>query len=215
MATQLPEGYFALPASGDGRAVLVLHPWWGLNETIRAFCRRLAGAGFVAFAPDLFHGKVTDQIDEAETLAKANFQRSDEVKAEVAAAARFLHVRAEQADAGIATIGFSLGASYALDLSTTAPDLVRSVVLFYGAGEGDYRQSQASYLGHFAENDLYEEEEYIVAMEKGLREAGRPVTFHTYPNTGHWFFEADRADAYHAEAAELAWTRTLAFLQEK
>ncbi|MEZ4619663.1 MAG: dienelactone hydrolase family protein [Caldilineaceae bacterium] len=69
-------------------------------------------------------------------------------------------------------------------------------------------------MGHFAENDPYEEEEYIVAMEKGIREAGRPVTFHTYPGTGHWFFEADRIDAFHPEAADLAWQRTLAFLKE-
>lgn len=208
-----PEGYLALPTSGQGAAVLVLHPWWGLNETIRAFCRRLADAGFVAFAPDLYHGKLTDQIDEAETLARANFARAEETKAEVMAAARFLNALSDQADAGIATIGFSMGASYAIDLSTNAPELVRSVILFYGAGEGEYSKAKARYLGHFAENDLYEEEEYIVAMEEGLREAGRPVTFHTYPGTGHWFFENDRADAYDEVAAELAWERTLAFLR--
>ncbi len=214
MTTQLPEGYLALPTSGHGDAVLVLHPWWGLNETMRAFCRRLAEAGFVAFAPDLYHGQIADKIDDAERLAKANFQRAEQVKLEIAAAARFLNTLSDQPDAGIATIGFSMGASYAVDLSTTSPELVRSVVLFYGAGEGEYSESQASYLGHFAENDLYEEEEYIVAMEKGIREAGRPVTFHTYPGTGHWFFEADRIDAFNQEASDLAWERTLAFLKQ-
>lgn len=211
----LPEGYLALPTSGQGAAVLVLHPWWGLNETIRAFCRRLAGTGFVAFAPDLYHGKVTDQIDEAETLARANFQRAEETSAEVSAAARFLNALSDQAGTGIATIGFSMGASYALALSTTAPELIDSVVLFYGAGEGEYKNARARYLGHFAQNDSYEEEEYIVAMEQGLRDAGRPVTFHTYPNTGHWFFEPDRTDAYNEAAAEEAWERTIAFLREQ
>lgn len=209
-----PEGYFALPADGQGPAVLVLHPWWGLNETIRAFCRRLAAAGFVAFAPDLYHGKITAIIEGAEQLAQASFQRSAENQAEVKAAARLLSDMNGQPPGGIAVIGFSMGASYAVDLSTTAPELVRAVVLFYGAGEGDYSQSQASYLGHFAENDLYEEEEYIVAMEEGIRAAGRPVTFHTYPGTGHWFFEADRADAYNEQAAEMAWERTVAFLRD-
>jgi carboxymethylenebutenolidase len=213
MATQ-PDGYLALPTTGQGAPILVLHAWWGLNETIRAFCRRLAAAGFVAFAPDLYHGQITDKIEEAERLAKANFQRAEQVKGEITAAARFLNKRSDQSDAGIATIGFSMGASYAVDLSTTSPELVRSVVLFYGAGEGEYSQSQSSYLGHFAKNDQYEEEEYIVAMEKGMRAAGRPVTFHTYPETGHWFFESDRIDAFNQEASDLAWERTLAFLKQ-
>ena len=209
----LPEGYLAFPHSGQGAAALVLHPWWGLNETIRAFCRRLADAGFVAFAPDLYHGKVTDSIDEAEMLANANFQRAKEAKAEIAAAARFLANIAGQHENGIAVIGFSMGAYYAVDLSTTSPAVVRSVVLFYGAGEGDYANARASYLGHFAENDPYEDAEYINAMKHDIHDAGRAVTFHTYPGTGHWFFEPDRADVYNEAAAELAWERTLAFLR--
>ncbi|RYG28322.1 dienelactone hydrolase family protein, partial [bacterium] len=46
-----PEGYLAEPKNGPGQGVLVLHPWWGLNEDVKAFCNRLADAGFVAFAP--------------------------------------------------------------------------------------------------------------------------------------------------------------------
>lgn len=209
----LPEGYLALPSNGTGDAVLVLHAWWGLNETIRAFCRRLAGEGFVAFAPDLYHGTVTDQIDEAEKLVNANFERAAQTKKEVTAAARFLNAFSEKPHNRIATIGFSMGAYYAIDLSTTSPELVQSVVLFYGAGEGDYTKSQASYLGHFAENDPYESQEYIDQMASEMQGAGHSVTFHTYKGTGHWFFESDRADAYNEEAAELAWERTLAFLQ--
>ena len=56
MAGQL--GFLAAPAADKGPGVLVLHPWWGLNETVKALCSRLAGEGFVTFAPDLFHGKV-------------------------------------------------------------------------------------------------------------------------------------------------------------
>lgn len=212
MATQ-PEGYLALPAGGQGAPILVLHPWWGLNATIHTFCRRLAEAGFVAFAPDLYHGNVTANIEEAERLVKANFERADENKAEIRAAAQFLYGSAGQQRNGIAVIGFSMGAYYAVDLSTTAPALVHSVVLYYGAGEGDYTQAQARYLGHFAQNDQYEAEEYIVAMEQEMHAAGRPVTFHTYPETGHWFCEADRTDVYNHAAAELAWERTVAFLQ--
>jgi carboxymethylenebutenolidase len=71
MTPNQPDGYLAVPTSGAGSAVLVLHAWWGLNETIKAFCTRLAASGFTAFAPDLYHGKVADTIPAAEALGKA------------------------------------------------------------------------------------------------------------------------------------------------
>jgi hypothetical protein len=66
-----PDGYLAVPASGNGAPVLVLHAWWGLNDTMRAFCTRLADAGLLVFAPDLYHGKVADNIADAERLGSA------------------------------------------------------------------------------------------------------------------------------------------------
>src|SRR5690606_2908797 len=66
MVTPQSNGYLAQPASGSGAPVLVLHAWWGLNETISSFCDRLAGEGFLAYAPDLYHGEVTDQISRAD-----------------------------------------------------------------------------------------------------------------------------------------------------
>ena len=70
------------------------------------------------------------------------------------------------------------------------------------------------YLGHFAENDEFEPQTEVDALEDALRQAGRLVTFYRYPGTGHWFFEPDRTDAFDAAAAELAWDRTLAFLKD-
>src|SRR6186997_776175 len=156
MPSTQPDGYLAVPPGGQGHPVLVLHPWWGLNDTIKAFCTRLAEAGFVAFAPDLYHGKVADTIADAETLGKALDTNHLQAKAEIADATRFLDERAGQADRGLAVIGFSLGAYYALDLAAADPDHIRSVVIFYGTGGGDYSTSRAAYLGHFAENDEFE-----------------------------------------------------------
>ncbi|HJX27070.1 MAG TPA: dienelactone hydrolase family protein [Thermoanaerobaculia bacterium] len=205
-----PDGYLAAPPDGKGRPVLVLHAWWGLNDTTRDFCRRLADAGFVAFAPDLYHGKVADTIADAETLARA--LDGKQARADIAEATRFLTERAGQADRGLAVVGFSLGAYYALDLSVTDPEHVRSVVVFYGTRDGDYSRSQAAYLGHFAETDEFEPQSGVDALEAALQRAGRPVSFHRYPGTGHWFFEPDREQAFNQEAASLAWDRTLAFL---
>ncbi len=213
MPNAQPDGYLALPLTGEGSAVLVLHAWWGLNDTIKAFCTRLAEAGFIAFAPDLYHGKIADTIADAEILGKALGANHLQANAEIADATRFLSERAGQADSGLAVIGFSLGANYALDLAAADPKHIRSVVLFYGTGGGDFSNSEAAYLGHFAENDAYEPQSGVDDLEESLRHAGRLVTFHRYRDTGHWFFEPDRSQAYNPAAASLAWDRTLAFLR--
>jgi carboxymethylenebutenolidase len=208
-----PDGYLAIPPTGKGDAVLVLHAWWGLNDTIKSFCNRLAGSGFTAFAPDLYHGKVAVTIPEAEALGSALDANYRQASAEIADAALFLNQRAGQTGRGLAVIGFSLGAYYALDLAAAIPEHVHSVVLFYGTGDGDYSTSQAAYLGHYAEDDEFEPQSNVDSLEASLRRAGRPVTFYRYPGTGHWFFEPDRTQAYNPAAASQAWDRTLAFLK--
>lgn len=210
---QTAPGYLAMPERGEGPGVLVLHAWWGLNDTIRSVCTQLADAGFVAFAPDLYHGKVVDTIADAEAMAGALFGNREQAIAEVASAVSFLNEQSTQSGNSLAVVGFSMGASYALNLSTTAPEHIRAVVIFYGTGGGDFSQSQAAYLGHFAEDDDFEPTAEVDALEAELREAGRPVTFYRYSGAGHWFFEPDRTDAFNQEAASLAWDRTLDFLK--
>jgi carboxymethylenebutenolidase len=211
MGTAQPDGFLALPAGGKGDAVLVLHAWWGLNDSIKAFCTQLAEAGFVAFAPDLYQGKVVDQIPEAEALSRAlDAQRAS---ADVAAAAQYVHERAGEPQNGVALIGFSLGAYFALEHSVHAPEQVRSVVVFYGTRDGDYSTAKAEYLGHFAEADEFEPQAAVDEMAAALQRAGRTLTAHFYPGTGHWFFESDRTSAYNRPAADQAWQRTLEFLQ--
>jgi carboxymethylenebutenolidase len=208
-----PQGFLAVPPTGKGPGVLILHAWWGLNDTMKAFCTQLAGSGFVAFAPDLYHGQVADTIADAETLGKALDANHRQAKAEIAEATMFLDEQVGQAGRGLAVIGFSLGAYYALDLAAADPAHIRSVVIFYGTGGGDYSNSRAAYLGHFAENDEFESQANIDHLEESLRQAGRPVTFYRYRGTGHWFFEPDRSQSYNQAAASLAWDRTLAFLK--
>ena len=212
MTHSQPQGFLAVPPTGKGPGVLVLHAWWGLNDTLKAFCTRLAESGFVAFAPDLYHGKVADTIAGAEALGKALDANHLQAKADIADATLFLNERAGQADHGLAVIGFSLGAYYALDLAAADPEHIHSVVIFYGTGGDDFSNSRATYLGHFAENDEFEPQSNVDELEESLRRAGRPVTFYRYSGTGHWFFEPDRPQ-YNPAAASLAWDRTLAFLK--
>jgi carboxymethylenebutenolidase len=190
--------------------VLVLHAWWGLNDTTRAVCNRLAEEGFTAYAPDLYHGQIADTIDGAQALA--DDLDHDQAKADVAEALDFLTQQSADTEDGCAVIGFSLGAFLAIDIAITDPERVHSVVLFYGTGPGDYANARASFLGHFAEKDPYEPQDVVDWFEDALQSAGRQVEFNRYPGTGHWFFEPDREEAFNQAAADLAWERTLQFL---
>ena len=199
--------------------MLVLHAWWGLTEPFRQFCDRLAEAGFVALAPDLYHGKTTTAIEEAKSFVSALNQDEEGVRSDIAGAVQILrqHDATHLADGRgkLAFVGFSLGGAYALDLSVTLAEEIAAVVTFYASYPGlDYSGAQAAYLCHFAEDDPFEPAESVAQMEQELQAAGRPVTVHTYPGTKHWFFEENRPE-YDAEAARVAWERAIEFLHER
>lgn len=212
------RGYLALPASGEGPGILVLHAWWGLTEMFTDLCDRLAEAGFIAFAPDMFEEQTAQTIAQAENLVGTS--DDDAVQRIVVSAVDFLREQSGVRGDKIGVIGFSFGAAWALLAATVlnAADIA-AVVLFYGNHGGldgdDFAKAEAAFLGHYAENDPYEPTEYTEEMLAEIKKGGKEVEFHFYPGTGHWFMESNRPDAYQAEAAELAWERTLAFLQAR
>ena len=213
------SAYLAVPEGGSGPGVLVLHAWWGLTDVFKRVCDRLAEAGFVALAPDLYHGKTTASVEEAQALGAVLDQDVERWRGDIAGAMQFLRQHKATHPAGgrgkLAFVGFSLGDAYALDMSVRMSDQIAAVVVFYGSYPGlDYRRASASYLFHFAEDDPFEPAESVAQMEQELQAAGRPVTVYTYPGTKHWFFEDNRPE-YDAEAARLAWERTIAFLHER
>jgi carboxymethylenebutenolidase len=204
------QGYLAVPESGKGPGVLVLHPWWGLNDTMKEVCNRLAGEGFIACAPDLYHGQVAVTIEEAEVLSgKLN---PEQAKADITEAVKLLWEHARPGGQALGVIGFSLGAYFALGLSENDSERIRAVVLFYGTGPREAHRSKAAYLGHFAASDDFEPATEVEGLETALRASNHPVTFYRYEGVGHWFFEPDRPDAYNPSAAQLAWERTVSFL---
>jgi carboxymethylenebutenolidase len=209
------RAYLAVPDSGNGPGVLVLHAWWGLTTDFTDICDRLAANGFVALAPSLYaNGATADSIAEAEALVSAHDRDPDEAKTIALAAVDRLLGLSSVSRARIGVIGFSMGAYWALHLSQIRPDDIAAVVTVYGIDDGDYSTARAAYLGHFAENDDYEPAAAARALEATIRAAGREVTFHFYPGTGHWFVEPSRPDAYDPAAAELVWQRTVAFFAE-
>lgn len=191
---------------GSGAGVVVLHAWWGLNADVIAFADRLAEAGFAVAAPDLYHGDVVDTVEAAEQRVKA----FDGAEGMAIVRATVADLAAKLGESGrIGVLGFSLGAS--ITMSTQHPQLA-ATVLYYGTGDPADAGGTAPIVGHFAEQDPYEEAAWVDQFEGQLRSAGHEVTFHHYPGTGHWFAEPSR-DAYRPEAAELALERTLAFLR--
>jgi carboxymethylenebutenolidase len=200
----------ALPTERATAGVVVLHPWWGLNDDVTDYVDRLAGAGFAAVAPDLYDGRVATTIEKAEALSDA--LNEDAADALAIAAVDALAETIGDPSARLATIGFSMGGAWALWLPAQRPEVAATVV-YYGSMAGpSLTRARVPVLGHFAETDEYEPEEGLAEFERTLRVAGREVEIHRYPGTGHWFAERSR-DAYVAEAADLAFDRTVAFLR--
>ena len=107
-----------------------------------------------------------------------------------------------------------MGAHWALWLSQRPELPIGATVAFYGARAGDYSSSRAVFLGHFAEKDDWVSAAALKKLKTSLETVGRMAEFFVYPDTSHWFFESDRADAYNSEAAELSWDRTIKFLRK-
>lgn len=208
-----PAGYLARPAAGKGPGVLVIHSWWGLDDTFKGICDRLARHGFVAFAPDLYHGKVVHSVAAAQAMA--NGLDAKRALADLRAAKQFL-ARESTEPTRLAVIGFSLGGYYALDLAAKYPKNIASAVVFYGTGGPmDFSRSKADFMGHFAAKDPYNSDADVKTLAASLKHAHRPMSFYHYPNTGHWLVEPDVKSAYNEAAARLAWRRTFRFLKAR
>ncbi len=203
--------YLAAPDNGvQGPGILVLHSFWGLNDFFKSYCNRLAEAGFVAAAPELYKGAIATSVEEAQRMAKNLDFESALVT--VIGSVEFLRIHPAVKGEGLGAVGFSMGGAWALMISNVEKDYLRAAVTYYGTTEADFSESRSAYLGHFAPLDPWESDKDIQKLEDTLRAAGREVTFYTYPDTRHWFAEADRPE-YNPEAARLAFDRTIKFLK--
>ena len=185
--------------------VLVLHPWWGLNEDVRASAERLRREGYEVVSPDLFHGRVATTRDEAQALSGEVSKNWQSTMTEIEAALEKL-----QADR-VAVLAWSMGVWFSWQLAQAHPDRIRALVSYYGYGEFEPGAKLPPILGHFAEDDEFDSVEDVRVVERKLIEDKHVVEFHIYPGTKHWFDEPSRPE-YDKAASELAWKRTRAFL---
>jgi carboxymethylenebutenolidase len=205
-------GYLAKPEGVQGPGVIVIQEWWGLVGHIRDVCDRFAAAGFVALAPDLYHGVMIAEPDEAGKAMMA--LRMDQAAKDMSGAVD--EVARQSGAAHIGVIGFCMGGGLALVLSTQRPDAVAAVVACYGVipwpdAQPDYSKLSAAMLGHYASEDNFFTPAAAEALGQQLRQLGKEAEIIVYPGTDHAFFNDTRPEVYNAEAGGLLWERSLAF----
>ncbi|MEK6321460.1 MAG: dienelactone hydrolase family protein [Acidobacteriota bacterium] len=208
------SGYLATPASGKGPGVIVIQEWWGLVPHIKDVCDRFAAEGFVALAPDLYHGKSTTSPDEAGKMMMA--MRIDEAERDLRGAAQFLLNHEATTGDKVGTVGFCMGGALSLYAATKNPQ-VGACVIFYGGHPNvkpDLAKLQAPVLGLYAGRDGFVTPESVRELERQLKALGKSAEIHIYPDADHGFFNDGRAEVYDEAAAKDAWSRVLKFFGE-
>jgi carboxymethylenebutenolidase len=206
------EGYFAAP-TGKGSAVVVIQEWWGLVPHIEDLVERFAREGFLAIAPDLFHGKTTKSPDEAgKMLMELDAGRA---LTEISGAGAYLLQRPECSSKTYGVIGFCAGGALAKYTGTKDKN-VGATVSFYGGFkkvEYDWANLSGSIMLIAGELDRGVPAKGERELGEKLQSMGKKVEVHTYPDADHAFFNDTRPEVYNKEASADAWRRTLDFFR--
>ena len=211
--TERLRGYLALPARASGPGVLVLQEWWGLVDHIRDVADRLARAGFVALAPDLYRGATATDPGAAGRLMM-DLAIPGAVR-DLDAAATALLSQSAMVGGTLGVVGFCMGGQLAL-LAGTKSRRIGAVVDCYGIHPNvtlDLAGLAAPVLGIFAERDAFVPPVAARKLEAELRAAGKRSDFRIFPGVDHAFLNDTRADVYDAAAAERAWGLIVSFLR--
>jgi carboxymethylenebutenolidase len=205
------RGYLSKPASGSGPGVIVVQEWWGIDDNIRGVADRLAGEGFVALAPDLYHGDTAKDPGEAQKMMMA--LDVDQAARELRGAAQAL--KANGATGGmVGAVGFCMGGQLALYAGTLSGD-VGAVVDFYGIHPNvkpDYSKLQGPVLLLVGDQDPMSGPEPSGQVEQGIKAAGKQAEMVVYPGAGHAFMNPN-PQVYKEDAAKDAWGKMLSHLR--
>lgn len=211
------SGYLAIPKAGRGQrtgpGVIVIQEWWGLVDHIKDVCERFAEEGFVALAPDIYHGKTTKSPDEAGKLMMA--LRIDEAEKDLNGAIQYLMDHDATTGDKVGVVGFCMGGALSLYAATKNAN-IGACVVFYGIHPNvkpDLPNLHAPVLGIYAENDGFATPDSVHKLEQELKSLGKQFETHIYPQTDHAFFNDTRPEVYNAEASADAWRRTIEFLR--
>jgi carboxymethylenebutenolidase len=212
------EGYLARPAGGGGPGVIVIQEYWGLVPHIKAIADRLASDGFVALAPDLYHGVQASEPDEAGKLIMG--LAMDQAARDIAGAASYL-TGLPGVGAEVGTVGFCAGGSLALWSATLSEKIVAAVGFYPVMPWERMGPTWSNYAGksaivHCDEADGFAADHPgVKAAVHAIEESGGAVTTYDYAGTKHAFFNDDRPEVFDAEAAALGWARTLGLFRSR
>jgi len=211
------QGYLALPSTpGKHPAVIVIQEWWGLNPWLKQQADTLAAQGYVALAPDLYHGKVAETAPQAMALTRA-FNRTQGLD-ELNAAYAYLRGRKDVEADRIGALGWCFGGGLTWSLAAMQPGL-RGVAIFYGplpaAPERPayIAKLRVPVLGSFGGADQSIPAAGVQQFTAALQSAGRSVDIKIYPGMPHAFAHVTTPEGKDAYAD--AWARTLRFLHQR
>jgi carboxymethylenebutenolidase len=204
------EAFVAKPTgAGKHPAVLVIHDNQGLNDSIRDIAKQFAAVGFFALAPDF-----TSRLGGARTpgqMAQAVGQLSPNLSvADARAAFDYLQKASDVDAAKISTVGFGWGGWRSFMLAVSVPELYRAVVYCGSPPSQSFDAVHAPVLAHYAQYDFRTTGNALLT-EKAMTEAGKNFTYFVYPQANRGFYAP--GTQYDADAAKLAWMRTLDFLK--
>ncbi|MEY2416554.1 MAG: carboxymethylenebutenolidase [Ilumatobacteraceae bacterium] len=214
------SGYLVRPDGGSGPGVLVIQEWWGLDSGIKEMATRLGAAGFVALAPDLYHGELAahDEMDKAAGLMNA--MPPDRAARDMSGAIDYLAGLDGVTGSGLGVVGFCMGGMLAFLIAAARPDKVVAVAPFYGFPppemEPDWSKLTATIRGHMAEHDDFFTPEGAKALEAKLQGMGKDVSLTIHPGTGHAFMAPHNAlGTLNEEVASVIWPQVCEFLHDK
>ncbi|HKR52167.1 MAG TPA: dienelactone hydrolase family protein [Pseudonocardiaceae bacterium] len=210
-------GYLAVPEGGRGPGVVVIQEWWGLTSHIAEVANRLAAAGFVALAPDLYGGATTHDADEAGRLMQD--LPVDRAARDLAGAVDHLLGHDAVTSSAIGAVGFCMGGGFVLMLAAQQGDKIGAAVPFYGIlGEQypSFEHLSAPVLGHFGEHDEWLSTDQVRELADSIeRQTGKRPDFRFYP-AGHAFVNDENLiGTYDPVQAAAAWDATVRFLRER
>jgi carboxymethylenebutenolidase len=213
------SGYLSKPARTPAPGVLVIQEWWGLDGSIKEMTDRLSVAGFVALAPDLYHGEVAghDEIDKASHLMQS--LPPDRAARDMSAAVDLLAGHDAVKGDKVGVVGFCMGGMLALILGANRGDKVKAVVTFYGFPQGesepDWAGLTAPVRGHMAENDDFFGPEAARSLERKLKGMGKDVEFTVHRGTGHAFMNPHNSLGTRDEQKDSEiWPQVVEFLHD-